>query len=227
MTFGDGPAPGATVPEAPAPPAAVKTTSLLTTLGAGGVIAGVLLVVVYSLTLPAIEANKQKDLEAAIKEVLKGAERYDALYVVKGALVAAAPDGADPKKLEQVYLGYRTGNERIGFAFVASEPGFQDLVKLIFGYDVAKKQLLGMKVLESKETPGLGDKIAKDQTFVGQFLGAATPLVGVKQGKRSKPGEVDMITGATISSKAVIRIINNTLKRLGPAVEAYAAEGTR
>ncbi|MBI2015950.1 MAG: hypothetical protein HYS77_10505, partial [Candidatus Rokubacteria bacterium] len=58
MTAGDGPAPSATVPEAPAPPAAVRTTSLLTTLGAGGVIAGVLLVVVYSLTLPAIEANK-------------------------------------------------------------------------------------------------------------------------------------------------------------------------
>ncbi|MBI4254145.1 MAG: RnfABCDGE type electron transport complex subunit G [Candidatus Rokubacteria bacterium] len=227
MTAGDGPAASATVPEAPAPPAVVKTTSLLTTLGAGGVIAGVLLVVVYSLTLPAIEANKQKDLEAAIKEVLKGAERYETLYVVGGALVAKAPDGADPKKLEPVYLGYRAGNERAGFALAAAEPGFQDLVGLIFGYDAAKKQLLGMKVLESKETPGLGDKIAKDQTFVGQFRGAATPLVGVKQGKRSKPGEVDMITGATISSKAVIRIINNTLKRLGPAVEAYAAEGTR
>ncbi|MBI1963980.1 MAG: hypothetical protein HYS37_11455, partial [Candidatus Rokubacteria bacterium] len=61
MTAGDGPAASATVPEAPAPPAVVKTTSLLTTLGVGGVIAGVLLVVVYSLTLPAIEANKQKD----------------------------------------------------------------------------------------------------------------------------------------------------------------------
>ena len=227
MTAGDGPAPGAAVPAAPPAPPAVKTSTLLTTLGVGGAIAGLLLVVVYGLTLPAIEANKQKDLEAAIKEVLRGAERYETLYVVKGALVANAPEGADPKKLERVYLGYRTGSERVGFAFVAAEPGFQDLVGLIFGYDAAKKQLLGMKVLETKETPGLGDKIEKDPNFVGQFRGAATPLVGVKRGKRSKPGEIDMITGATISSRAVIRIINNTLKRLGPAVEAYAAEGTR
>jgi electron transport complex protein RnfG len=82
-----------------------------------------------------------------------------------------------------------------------------------------------MKVLESKETPGLGDKIEKDQVFVGQFSGAQPPLVGVKKGKRSGPREVDMITGATISSKAVIRIINNTLRRLGPLVDAYPQEG--
>lgn len=219
------PAAGTAVPESLAPPAVVKTSSLLTTLGGSGMIAGLLLVIVYSLTLPAIEANKQKDLEVAIKDVLKGAERYETLYVVKGALVAKAPQGVDAKKLERVYLGYRTDNEPAGFAFVAAGPGFQDTIVLIFGYDTAKRQLLGMKVLETKETPGLGDKIDKDQNFVGQFRSAAIPLVGVKQGKRSKPGDVDMITGATISSKAVIRIINTTLERLRPLVESYAPEG--
>jgi len=43
-------------------------------------------------------------------------------------------------------------------------------------------------------------------------------------GKRSNPREIVMITGATISSKAVIRIINNVLKRLGPLVDAYPQE---
>jgi electron transport complex protein RnfG len=107
---------------------------------------------------------------------------------------------------------------------VSAEAGFQDLVKVIFGYDPKTKQLLGMKVLESKETPGLGDKIEKDQAFVSQFAGAQVPLVGIKMGKRSNPSEVVMITGATISSKAVIRIINNVLKRLGPLVDAYPQE---
>jgi electron transport complex protein RnfG len=214
-----------TAPRAPEAPPDVKTSSLLTTLGAGGAIAGLLLVIVYVLTLPAIEENKRRDLEVAIKEVLKGAERYDTLYVVNGALDAKVPAGADPAKLEQVYLGYGGDRQRIGFAFVAREPGFQDVVALIFGYDARKKQLIGMKVLESKETPGLGDKIEKDQAFVGQFREIQPPLLGVKRGKRSKPGDVDMITGATISSKTVIRIINNTLKRLGPLVDAYPQEG--
>jgi electron transport complex protein RnfG len=212
----------------PAPvqePAEVRATSLLATLGAGGVVAGVLLVIAYGVTLPRIEANRAHALHLAVNEVLKSPERYDTLYVVDKALVRKPPEGVDPKKIEKVYLGYGPGDRRIGFAIVAGEPGFQDTVRLIFGYDSGKKQLIGMKVLESKETPGLGDKIEKDPAFVGQFSGAQAPLTGVKKGKRSKPSEVDMITGATISSKAVIRIINNALERLGPQVEAYREAG--
>ena len=171
-----------------------------------------------------IEANKARELAAAVNEVLKVPARYETLYVVSGALVPKVPDGADPKKLERVYLGYRSDDQRVGFAMVSAEAGFQDFVRIIFGYDPRTKQLLGMKVLESKETPGLGDKIEKDRAFVSQFAGAQAPLIGVKQGKRSNPREVVMITGATISSKAVIRIINSALKRLGPLVDAYPQE---
>jgi len=215
---------GVAVPAAPPAPVEVKTSRLLGTLGVGGAVAGVLLVVAFGLTLPTIEANRARELAAAVNEVLKAPARYETLYVVGGALVKKVPDGTDPRKLERVYLGYRSDNQRAGFAVVSAEPGFQDLVNVIFGYDPKTKQLLGMKVLESKETPGLGDKIEKDQTFVSQFSGAQVPLVGVKQGKRSNPREVAMITGATISSKAVIRIINNALKRLGPLVDAYHQE---
>ncbi|OGL16080.1 MAG: hypothetical protein A3F92_11750 [Candidatus Rokubacteria bacterium RIFCSPLOWO2_12_FULL_71_22] len=210
---------------APSAPAEVKPQRLLATLGLAGALAGVLLVIAYGVTLPTIEANRQRELEAAINVVLKGPERYEALYVVNGALTAKAPDGVDPRKLERVYLGYGAGGRRIGFALVAAEPGFQDTVKLIFGYDPGTKQLIGMTVLESKETPGLGDKIEKDAAFVGQFREARAPLVAVKKGKRSKPGDVETITGATISSKTVIRIINNALERLGPLVDAYPQEG--
>jgi len=70
----------------------------------------------------------------------------------------------------------------------------------------------GMEVLESRETPGLGDKIYKDADFVASFkeLMIEPEIVAVKKGKRSKPNEIDAITGATISSKAVVRIINET-----------------
>jgi electron transport complex protein RnfG len=185
----------------------------------------VLLVVVFFLTLPAIEANRARDLREAVGEVLKGPERYETLYVVGSALVRTAPAGQDPRTLEQVYLGYGAGDRPLGFAVVAEEPGFQDVVRLIVGYDPRARQLLGMKILESKETPGLGDKIQRDPAFIGQFAGASVPLVGVRSGKRAGPREVDMITGATISSRAVIRIINNALARLGPLMEAYAPEG--
>ena len=67
-----------------------------------------------------------------------------------------------------------------------------------------------MEILDSRETPGLGDKIYKDAVFVANFsnLVADPEIVTVKKGTRSAPNEVDAITGATISSKAVVRIIN-------------------
>jgi electron transport complex protein RnfG len=67
-----------------------------------------------------------------------------------------------------------------------------------------------MEVLESRETPGLGDKIYKDADFVGSFspLSIDPNIVAVKKGTKSRPNEIDAITGATISSKAVVRIIN-------------------
>jgi electron transport complex protein RnfG len=113
-----------------------------------------------------------------------------------------------------------SGN-KIGYAMAHREAGFQDFIKLIFGYDVKTKRLLGMEILESKETPGLGDKIYLDLEFVGEFDGVEAPLVGVKKGKGKETSDVEMITGATISSKAVIRIINHAIEDWMPYIEAF------
>lgn len=227
MTDPDAPAEGATRPAAVPEGPDVRAWRLLTTLGSAGAIAGLLLVFVFAVTLPTIEANKARALEIAINEVLKAPARYETLYVLDGTLRRQVPTGLDPRGLERVFVGYGPNDRRIGFAIVAGEAGFQDVVRLIFGYDPRARQLLGMKVLESKETPGLGDKIEKDRAFVSQFDGAEAPLVGVKgrAGPRATPREIHMITGATISSRTVIRIINNALERLRPLLEAYPAEG--
>ena len=194
---------------------------LVMTLGGLGTVAGLLIVVVFAATRPSIEAYRAATLHAAITEVLGNPDRYDTLYVIDGAIAAAPPAGAAPSSLEAVYLGYRDGRP-IGFAIYATGQGFQDTISLIFGYDAATSELLGMKVLESKETPGLGDKIYKDAAFVAEFSGAVAPLVGVKAGSGpGRPGEVTMITGATISSRAVIKAINSALEHIGPMLAAY------
>lgn len=201
---------------------------LVTTLAMAGVIAGLLIVFVYRGTLPRIQAYKAEMLQLAIEEVLKAPQRFDTLYLYEGTLASGVPDGVDASNLERVYLGYDEDGQPVGYAIAAGEPGFQDVIQLIFGYDAARRQVLGMKVLESKETPGLGDKIEKDQAFVTQFDGAQPPLVGVKArgAPSTDPREIDMITGATISSRTVIRIINNAVERLMPALEAYASGGS-
>ena len=207
---------------APPPPVAkpdVPSHRLLLTLGIAGALAGLAIVFVFRGTQPTILRYKAEQLRLAVFEVLDQPERFDTLYVVDGALTNTTPES--PDTYEQLFVGYE-GNRRVGLAITAGEPGFQDVIRLIFGYDPGARAVLGMKVLESKETPGLGDKIEKDSSFVVQFQGAIAPLLGIKA--RDASGdlhEIDMITGATISSRTVIRAINEALTRLGPLIDDY------
>lgn len=209
-----------------APPAApqVKSVRLIATMAAAGALAGFLIIVVFQATLPAILANRAARLDAALSSVVPNLARYDTLYLVDGTLTATLPAGVDAHKTEKIYAAYDASGKRVGLAIPWSEPGFQDAVDMLFGFDPAKPGTLGLVVLGSKETPGLGDKILSE-SFREQFKDAKTPLNGVKAGGSQKPEDVDMITGATISSRTVIRGINKAVAKWSPLIAAYDAAG--
>ena len=211
---------------ASAPPTApdVPSGKLIVTLGAAGALAGLLIVLAYQGTLPAIERNRAARTDRAIHEVLRGLDRYDTLYLYEGGLTATLPPGVDERPLERVYAGYDAAGKRLGFAITAGEGGFQDVIKILFGFDPATRTTLGLTILSSLETPGLGDKI-NEEGWRTQFRGRKTPLVRVKQGAAKKPDDVEAITGATISSRTVIAAINNGIARWAPLVDAYLAKG--
>ena len=203
----------------------VRSWRLLAMMTGAGAIAGLLIVSAYTLTLPKIEQHQGEVMETAIKEVLKAPASFDTLYLYNAALVKTLPASADAKKLEKVYLGHDAAGKRVGFAVSAAENGFQDLVTLMFGYDAAAHKLIAMKVIGNKETPGLGNKIETDSAFVNGFVNAAAPINGVKKDRgKQATNDVVMITGATISSRAVIRIINNAIARWQPLMDAYHEE---
>ena len=80
--------------------------------------------------------------------------------------------------------------------------------------DEGVSELLGIEVIESSETPGLGAKINED-SFKGQFrgLGILAPIQYTKGDVVAK-NQIKAITGATISSKAVVNIINKRIDEL-------------
>jgi electron transport complex protein RnfG len=210
---------------APVPAKDVRSWKLLAMMTGAGAIAGLLIVGAYSATLPTIEAHQGEVMQEAIREVLKAPASYDTLYLIGGALVKHLPAGTPAKGVEKVYLGHDAAGKRVGFAVNAAENGFQDLVTLMFGYDAAAHAVIAMKVIGNKETPGLGNKIETDSAFVNGFVNAVAPLNGVKKDRgRSAPSDVVMITGATISSRAVIRMINNAIARWQPLMDAYREE---
>jgi electron transport complex protein RnfG len=199
----------------------VSTFRLVATLAIAGTLAGLLIVLVNQHTKPIIDKYKAEQLRKAVYEVLPGVERYNTYYLVDEALSSNLPEGAKESEYKRIYVGYDSSSQITGVAISRGESGFQDVVQVIFGFDPANGKLTGMKVLDSKETPGLGDKIFKDQVFVDQFFaGPETPLVGVKIGAgKGKPNEIDTITGATISSKVVIDIINHGLEEWKPIID--------
>jgi electron transport complex protein RnfG len=199
----------------------VSTFRLVATLAVAGIVAGVLIALVNQHTKPIIDAYRAEQLRLAVYEVLPEAARYTTHYLVDGILSTILPAGAKESEYKRVYAGYDEAGEPVGVALSRGESGFQDVIMVIFGFDPADGTMTGMKVLESKETPGLGDKIFKDQPWVDQFFaGPQTPLKPVKPGAgKGEPDEIDTITGATISSKAVIAIINNALAEWEPVLE--------
>ena len=211
----------ATAGSAPVERKEVPSWRLLALMTSAGAIAGALIVSVYQLTLPRIERHKSEVERAAVLEVLKSPESFDTLYLVNGTLVKALPAGTEAKGLEKLYLGRDASGKRVGFAISGTENGFQDPITVMFGYDATAHAVIAMKVISNKETPGLGDKIVKDTMFVHEFAAAAAPLAGVKRGKSKTPNDVEMITGATISSRAVIQIINNAIARWQPLMDKY------
>jgi electron transport complex protein RnfG len=196
------------------------------TLAIAGAVAGFFIVLVHQWSQPRIEAHQARVLTAAVQEVLGGPDRTETFFLHDGEFTASPPPTADTSSMDRVYVGFAADGSPVGVAAAAGEPGFQDMIRLIFGYDPTASAVLGMKVLESKETPGLGDKIEKDSLFVAEFAGVEVPLLGVKPGKATGAGnEVDMITGATISSKAVIDIINHRVDALKAPLDRLWRDG--
>lgn len=212
-------------------PAAAPTGSstpawrLLGTLTLAGAFAGALIALVYQMTLPSIERYAGAKISGAVREVLGAPVRLDTLYLVGDKLTRTSPSGAGARNVSRAFVGFDEKGARTGVAVEAAEPGFADLVLLMVGFNPDTRAVTGFVVLGQKETPGLGDKIKRDTAFVSQFHGKVAPLKGAKS-ETADASTVRTITGATISSRAVIQIINNAVALWQPRVAAFdAGEG--
>ena len=135
-------------------------------------------------------------------------------------------------KGETVYAGYDSKGKLVGVALQGAARGYQDLVRVLFGYSPTCHCVVGMTVLQMAETPGLGDRAASDPAFLANFhaldasLNAAGsalahPIQTVKHGSKSEPWQIDAISGATITSKAVGRAIDASAERAVPVIERH------
>ncbi len=172
------------------------------------VLSGGLLAALDSVTAPKIEKNRQKELKMAITEVLPEFDYYEEIK----------------KGQTKLFVGRKKQQENpVGIAFRVIGNGFQGRISIMVGVKPDFKELTGIKVLEQVETPGLGTKIVEDPSnksdplwFSNQFKGlqVESDIEVIKNLEPSKPTEIQAISGATISSKAVVDILNQHLKKI-------------
>ena len=195
-----------------------SSARLVATLSFAGLLSGLIIVSVFEATLPTITAYKAKVLREAVFKVLPGTASLKPMVYRDGKLAVVEKA---PKDEAFIFSGYTTDGKFVGYAIPGAGAGFQDTIRVLYGYLPVPRKVVGMEVLQSRETPGLGDKIYKDLEFVANFddLAVDPRIVAVKKGQKAAPNEIDAITGATISSKAIVKIINLTNELWLPRLE--------
>ncbi len=176
---------------------------MIVTLTVLGAVAGIILAVVFKMADPLIQINREKELKAAIFTVLPEAKDYRAI--------------TKPTKEKDftIYVGLDNNGSPVGVAFKADGNGFQGNVGIMVGLGLDFLKLKGIEVLDQVETPGLGDRI-REKWFKEQFKGVEVhpKIEYIKYRKPEKPNQIQAITGATISSNAVVTNINNAIKKV-------------
>lgn len=215
---------GATTAEAPAPPVWPMYRALVGV----GLLCGVLIVGVYEITKPIIARNQAEALQRAVFDVVPGAAT-SATFAWNGETFV--PESRAAEDAPRVYAAYGADGGLVGVALEGAAQGYADLVRALYGYRPSDQAIVGLRVLESRETPGLGDAIEKDEGFLENFekldvrVGDDGELVhrieAVPPGEKSDPWQVDTITGATISSKAIAKLLAEGTATWVPRVWAH------
>ena len=171
---------------------------------------GLLIAVTNAALSGRIEENKAAKLNDLTRVLLPQAKRF---VPVAAPIEVQLPDGS--KEQAKVFEVFSEDDNRIGWSFNAHGIGFAGPVELVVAVDRDFGKIMGFNVLASSETPGFGDQIKAD-SFRNQFAGApAERLTLVKIGDRAAiDSQIVAITGATVSSQAVVNIVNTFVTQI-------------
>jgi electron transport complex protein RnfG len=164
---------------------------------------GLLIAVTNAAWAPRIKQNKITQIDNLMRGLLPKTEKFELAAELQ-------IETAKGKKIKSnVYKALADGR-CLGWAFNCEGAGFADKIELIVAVDEHFEKFAGYAVLASNETPGFGDQI-KLSYYRQQFEKAPVGrLELVKTGNAKKiDAEIVAISGATVSSTAVVNIINN------------------
>jgi electron transport complex protein RnfG len=214
-------------PPAPSAPAPAPTRDLVLTLGVVAAVCGLIIVGAYQATLDAVTANRRIALERSVFRVIPAATSLAEFHALPGGGVAPATGAGLPAGAIRFFAAYDAQGNLAGIAAEGAAKGYADTVRILFAYQPGCQCITGLGVVSLRETPGIGDKIVTDKAFLANFqaldarlnveLSAlAHGIRTVKHGSKTQPWQVDAISGATITSRAVGKAIDDAAQSLLP-----------
>lgn len=152
----------------------------------------------FSAAKEKIALNAKKTIEEAIFLIVPSAKHIEEI------------------KLENknIYKLFDDKDNFINYAFLAQGDGYQGKIKILAVIDTQVKNLEGIEIIDSVETPGLGAKI-QETPFKGRFkkLNVSGAIECVK-GDITHDNQIKAITSATVSSRSVVSILNRRIDQL-------------
>ena len=212
-------------PTAPQPPG----WRMVRLLGAVSLICGILIVGTNLLTANRIRHNQETIMRDSVAELLPGIQKQ-IVYGIQPSgelkILAGLEEGGP-----RLFAGYDGSGKLLGVVIESSARGYADLIQAMYSYSPEKQAITGFKVVDMRETPGLGDRVRSDPDFLKNFQNLdatvipdngdgkpANPVKVVKHGSKKNAWEIDAISGATISSRAVGKLIGTSVEDVIPVV---------
>ena len=164
----------------------------------------------FHVTKDRIAANDKALLEQSLQPALSGII-YDG-SVSESRLVIAPPHDLPGSEAALIYRVYVGGKPVAALFVVTARDGFSGPIRILLGVSI-DGVVTGLRILNHRETPGLGDKIeSKRSDWVHQFAGRSLDNPAVAQWAiRRDGGEFDALTGASVTPRAVVKAMRDTL----------------
>lgn len=174
------------------------------------IIAGILLGAVYMITKEPIAKQNEKIKIAAYNSVFAELDTYEENTDIANLSKVLKEKGFNGVELNEVVYAFDKEGKELGMIItVTDKEGYGGNIKMTVGIDM-EGTITGLEILEISETAGLGMKAA-DKSFREQYVGInADEVVYTKSGK-TEANEIDAISSATITTKAVTDGVNGAI----------------
>ncbi len=171
-------------------------------------IAGLVLGFIYELTKEPIRLQEEKAIQKACKAVFEQADSFVALDYAPGEELAKELSGMGVT-VGTAYQAFDAAGNCIGHVVQStSTEGYGGNITIYVGVTL-DGILNGISILEIKETPGLG--MNADKVLKPQFAQKNVTEFTYTKGESQSESEIDAISGATVTTKAIVNAVNGGL----------------